>query len=357
MKNTKVTIIIPTYNERDNLKELVRRVNNSLRSNYEILFVDDSTDETPNIIRQLEAEYPIRFIHRDNERGLATAVVTGIKNSDSPFLIVMDADLQHPPEDLPKILTELESHDIVIGKREEIEDWSLIRRSISKGATLLAKIMLPSSRRISDPMSGLFGFRKEVTKNVTFNPKGYKILLEIIEKGSYKTTGEVPYAFGQRYKGESKLDGKEYVNFLKHLLLLFLTRNKRIIKFCTVGLSGVFVNIGLLYVLTEVFKLYYLVSACISVETSILTNFAINDLWTFRDRRRRNSFMNRMLKFNAVSIFGLLINLTVLYALTEIVGIYYIISNLFGIAIATAWNYMINLKWTYNTKTGEKANV
>lgn len=125
---------------------------------------------------------------------------------------------------------------------------------------------------------------------------------------------------------------------------------KRFLKYCTVGLSGVLVNEGFLWLFTEIIGLFYLVSSVIGIELSIVSNFVWNELWTFRDRRFGRRFV-RGLKFNSVSIGGLAINITVLYFLVTLFNIHYLVSNLFGIGAATLWNYFVNLKFTWGAKT------
>lgn len=125
---------------------------------------------------------------------------------------------------------------------------------------------------------------------------------------------------------------------------------KRFLKFCIVGLSGVGVNLGLLWILTDYFGIYYLVSAVFSVETSILTNFSLNELWTFGDRvtdRSAKPLLKRLAKFNVISAGGLVINITILWTFTEFLGFYYLISALFGIGGATLWNYLANATVTW----------
>ena len=133
---------------------------------------------------------------------------------------------------------------------------------------------------------------------------------------------------------------------------------KRFLKFCIVGLSGVGVNIGLLWLLTEFFGIFYLVSAVFSIEASILSNFTLNELWTFRDRASHSStkaLLKRMVKFNVTCVVGAAINILVLAALTELLGLYYITSALFGIGAATLWNYGMSITWTWGRVQAPRA--
>ena len=359
--STELSLIVPTYCESQNIAILVERVHQSLSSySYELVVVDDnSPDGTSEIANSLSQQYPVRVITRRNERGLASAVVEGFKQARGDILGVIDADLQHPPEVIPELLeTVMSGADVVIASRYVegggSEGWSASRKIISKGSKLLAQVLLPAARGIKDPLSGFFLLRKEVIDGVELSPTGYKILLEVLVKGKAREIAEVPYIFRVRERGTSNLTSGEGIRYLKHLTRLtgLQAGAMRFLKFSLVGLSGVLVNEGLLWLLTENLGLYYLLSAAIAVETAIITNFILNDIWTFRDRRTsgNRSLLGRGLKFNLVSLGGLGINIAILWTVTEVVGISYLISNLIGIAGATLWNYTINTLWTWRAK-------
>ena len=359
--STELSLIVPTYCESQNIAFLVERVHQSLsRYSYELVVVDDnSPDGTSEIANSLSQQYPVRVITRRNERGLASAVVEGFKQARGEILGVIDADLQHPPEVIPELLENVRSGaDVVIASRYVegggSEGWSASRKIISKGSKLLAQVLLSSARGIKDPLSGFFLLRREVIDGVELSPTGYKILLEVLVKGKATEVAEVPYIFKVRERGTSNLTSGEGIRYLKHLTRLtgLQAGAMRFLKFGLVGLSGVLVNEGLLWLLTENLGLYYLLSAAIAVETAIITNFILNDIWTFRDRRTsgNRSLLGRGLKFNLVSLGGLGINIAILWTVTEVVGISYLISNLIGIAGATLWNYTINTLWTWRAK-------
>ena len=354
-----ISVIIPTYNESDNVTPLVERLHSVLSSyNYEIVFVDDdSSDGTAERARALSGKYPIKLIVRKDEKGLASAVVRGIKQSSGKTILVMDADLQHPPEVIPDLLKATENGaDIAIASRYiaggSCQGWTLTRRIISKGGVFLARLLLPSLRKISDPMSGFFVLKRDVVANANLNPTGFKILLEVLIKGQFSRVAEVPYTFKLRQGGKSKLNTRQQIEYLKHLYSLMRQKGEllRFGKFCLVGFSGVFVNMGLLWILTEFAGLFYLLSSAISIEVSIISNFTLNDYFTFTDRRLpgAKSFGRRLLKFNIVSLAGLGINMGILALLTEGLGLYYLLSNIIGIIVATLWNYFVNSWWTWN---------
>lgn len=225
----KITIIVPTYNESENIRPLVERIGNTLRQyDYEILVVDDnSPDGTADIAESLSTKYPIRIIHRPGKLGLASAVIEGIQKAEGDIVGVIDADLQHPPELVAQLAKAIiEGSDIAIASRYVqgggIENWSLLRKIASKGAILLARPLTG----VCDPASGYFFMNKEVVTEIDFKPAGFKILLEILVKGRYGGIKEIPYIFSERREGKSKLGLMEYIRYVKLLYGLYLFRFK-----------------------------------------------------------------------------------------------------------------------------------
>jgi dolichol-phosphate mannosyltransferase len=269
---------------------------------------------------------------------------------------VMDADLQHPPEVIPSLVKAAEDGaEVVVGSRYVegggCQDWSLFRKLVSRVSTIMAHIFLPPTRPVKDPMSGFFLLDRKVVANAKLQPRGYKILLEILMEGEFNRVTEVPFTFVTRDEGESKLNTKQQIEYIRHLYSLMKRTGElwRFIKFCLVGLSGVGVNMGLLWLLTEYAGLVYLLSAAIAVETSIITNFLLNNFFTFRGRNEPGTrpFFQRLLKFNLISLAGLGINIGLLSLFTEVFGIYYLVSNIIAIVIVTLWNYLLNTWWTW----------
>ncbi len=353
-----VSLIIPTYNEKDNVVPLVERISRAFSGRgYEILFVDDdSRDGTAECVQSLAGKYPVRVHVRRGKKGLASAVVDGLALARGDIIGVMDADLQHPPEVLPDLLKAIEDGaDIAIASRYVpgggSENFSALRRLQSKGATFLAHLFLPMTRPVTDPLSGYFFFRKSVVDGATLNPTGYKILLEVLVQGKHRKTVDVPFIFKSRHAGESKLKLRQQIEFLSHVWSLMRRHGEvaRFLKFVLVGASGVLVNEGLLWFFTEIIGLFYLISSAIGIETSIITNFLLNDYITFRDRRQRGArqFLARLVKFNAVSFGGIALNWSLLWLFTSVFGVHYLISNLIGIAAAMVWNYIANFLWTW----------
>lgn len=354
-----VSIVVPTYNERENITKLIERIDSSLKSlegTYEILVVDDnSPDETWKVAIQLSNRYPIRVIRRKNAKGLATAVLKGVEEADYGVIVVLDADLQHPPEKIPELVAEIKKRaDIAVASRfvegGDSGNFSFPRRVISAVANFLVSTLFREVREISDTQSGFFAFRKDVISNSNLDPKGYKILLEIMVLGNYSEVAEVGYKFGQREVGKSKLGIKAILEFLYHILSLSwrAKETSRFVKFCVVGGIGTIVNLTVLYLLTTA-GLFYLLSGAIAIEISLLSNFFLNKAWTFRDRGIKGLklvtialYRDHMVRFG-----GLLIKLFFLWFLTDIFGMFYIVSQATGIAVAMLWNFTGNKWWTW----------
>jgi dolichol-phosphate mannosyltransferase len=227
-----LSVVIPTYGEAENIAPLVRRLTDLLGSklgnSYELIVVDDdSPDRTWEIAAALTARYPrLRVMRRQGERGLSTAVIRGWQAARGEVLAVIDGDLQHPPEVALKLWKEIEDGaDLAVASRHVegggVGDWSEVRRVLSRGAQLLGLMMLPRVvGRVTDPMSGYFMVRRSAVAGVEMHPLGYKILVEVLARGTIGRVVEVGYAFRERVEGESKVTWKLYVDYLRHLVRL-----------------------------------------------------------------------------------------------------------------------------------------
>ncbi len=358
MEDNFISFVIPTYNESGNIAPLVERLSRTLDSyQYEILFVDDnSKDGTADIANGLASRYPVKVLVRKEERGLATAVLHGIKHARGNIIGVMDADLQHPPEVNAALIQAIQKGaDMAVASRYVpgggCPNWSLVRRVISKGALTLAHVFLPASRPVKDPMSGFYMFRRDGINQIQFSPTGYKILLEMLVMGNFRSVVEVPFIFEDRSSGASKMKARQQIDYLKHIFSLMRRKGElvRIGKFIGVGLSGVIVNEGVLWLLTEFGKLPYYISSLVGIEASIISNFMLNDHFTFADRRtgKTRSFIARLLKFNITCAAGAAIQYGLLLLFTSVFGINYLISNFIGILVAFIWNYILSMVWTW----------
>ncbi len=220
----RISVVVPTYNESENVGNLVNQIDYALRGiEYEIIFVDDSTDDTPEVIRKvMDENQNVRMEHRDTEKGLATAVLLGFSIAGGDYIAVMDADLQHPPTILRSMYAVMETGvDFCVPSRfiPGGNDGGLgpYRKLVSGVARYIGKILLPSLRKISDPTSGLFMFRRSVIEGADLRPIGWKIMVEVLAMGTYKTVVEIPYKFQARPAGESKLSSKVTVEYLKQI--------------------------------------------------------------------------------------------------------------------------------------------
>lgn len=231
--NIEVSVIIPTYNESANIEELILRINKTLdeaKINGEIIVVDDnSPDGTGLKVEKLKIQYQnVNLIIRKTQKGLSSAVITGINNAKGNTICIMDADLSHPPEIIPKLIEPIKSGkaELVIASRYitggKIENWNLKRKIISKVATIFAKLIT----NLKDPMSGFLAFNKDIINNTNLNPIGYKIGLEIIAKANYKNIIEIPYTFHDRKYGKSKLNLKIIFEYIFQILSLFIIKNE-----------------------------------------------------------------------------------------------------------------------------------
>ncbi|MDD3269814.1 MAG: glycosyltransferase family 2 protein [Syntrophomonadaceae bacterium] len=353
-----LSVVIPTYNERENVIKIAQYVEQTLRIDYEIIFVDDSNDDTPIILEHLIKSDPhVRYEHRENARGLGTAVVRGFEIARGDTIAVMDADLQHPPELLTYMFKAIESgFDIVVPSRfipgGDDGGLNLNRKIVSATARYIGKAALKKLRPISDATSGFFMFRKDVIKGVTLRPIGWKILIEVLARGNYARVAEIPYQFMPRAAGESKMSMQEQWNYLRHLLRLISDspEDRRFYFFAMVGLSGVFVNMFIYYILTRLgfeVKLAGLISAMVAM----LINFLLNDKITWANVGN-NSVLTRGIRYIITSLFGIGINIGVLHFFYYNFKFNHILSNLIGISCAVGWNYLINNFWTWSS-TGE----
>lgn len=369
------SLIIPTFNERGNVGEIVaqlaRLLDGFIPNKYELILVDDnSPDRTWQVAQALTAQYPqLQVMRRQTERGLSSAVIRGWQVARGEILGVIDADLQHPPEVLVDLLqATLDGADLAVASRNVegggVSDWSVVRRFLSRGAQLLGLVVCPAVvGRVSDPMSGYFVVRRSAIAGTHLNPLGYKILLEVIGRGNIGKIAEAGYVFQERKSGKSKVSWKQYVEYLGHLARLRsggrVTKVKsvfptaRFIRYGIVGLIGVFVDMALFYLLLEMAGLGLVMSKVIAAEVAIVNNFLWNDAWTFADvaqkQRGRRSRLKRLLKFNVICLTGLVLNVLLLSFFYWVIfgqSMAYV-ANLMAIAPVAVWNFWINLKLSW----------
>ena len=359
-----ISIIIPTYKEKVNIIPLVERIANNLsKYDYEIVIVDDnSSDGSEELVSTLAKKYPIKIIVRKNKRGLSSAVVDGIASTESEDVIVMDADLQHPPEVLSAIVKALENHDFVMGSRYikggSPGEWNLTRKIVSRAATLMA---LPLAPKIKDRMSGFFGFKRTVVDASTLSPTGWKIGLEILVRSKFKAPTEVAYTFVPRARGESKLSWRIMGQYLQQLFYLY-SYKYQILNFMLVGGIGFLINMVLYSILVLVPALktfafnrvgttYYIPPFILSSLVAIVCNYLMNKAWTFRGWNEQKGGFIRYLTMGLVALIpdsGLLIVFVQFGKLPPVPAAALAIIIMFFV------RYMIARNWVWKKKTPKK---
>jgi dolichol-phosphate mannosyltransferase len=347
------TIVIPTFNERDNIETLLRRLVAALpEHDSEIVFVDDSTDDTPAVIRRaaLTCPIPITVHHRERGTGgLGGAVVEGMRLARGAWIVVLDADLQHPPEIVPDLIAAgmRDGADLVVGTRyagggstDGLTDG--YRRLVSGGSTLATKLIFRNSLlQVSDPMSGLFAVRAGSLEIEQLRPLGYKVLLELVVRNRPGRIVEVPYAFQQRHAGESKSTLAEGVRFLKHLAILrFGAERARMLAFALIGLSGLLPNQLALWFLTQVAGVHYLPAAVVANLIAVGWNFALTDTLLYRSRRH-GSLAGRATRFFVMGNADLLLRIPLLALLVDGANVGVLAANLITLLTSFVVRFLI----------------
>jgi len=306
------TVVIPTFNERDNIAELLARLTMVLPAEVtRIIFVDDSTDDTPSVIQTLArtCPIPVTVLHREHATGgLGGAVLEGMRLAHGEWTVVMDADLQHPPEVVPDLIAagRRDGADLVVasryigsGSRDGLATG--LRRLVSRSSTAVAKLLFRGAlRRISDPLSGFFAVRTSSLELIGLRPLGYKILMELAVRTRPPRVVEVPYRFQARHAGESKADLREGLRFLRHLALLRAGGMRlRMLGVAAIGASGLAPNLIALWLLSHVLGLHYLVGAVLANQVALVWNFLLTELLTelLFHRRRHRSLAGRLSRF------------------------------------------------------------
>jgi len=398
-----LSVIIPTYNEYENILQLVEIIKDKLPDGLftEIIIVDDnSPDGTGKLIANYienaltkvcsgiqqahenssnfainTRESIVRLVRRENKSGLISAILQGIKSSTGKYILVMDADFSHPPETVPLLINELlrDPNSIVVASRYirggSIRGWPYKRLLLSR---LAAKIAIHGLKlcNVRDPISGFFAFPRHIIENIRFDTYGYKLLLEILVKAQGVRVKEIPYTFIDRKSGESKFDNRVMLDYLKavwHLYrygresklvtakeekrrsVLFLSKAAR---FYSVGATGLLLNYIVSMMLTKgiISNFWYLQASTIGIILSITSNFFLNKIWTFEDRNfsPRNT-LKQYGMFLGLSTVGGVVQLILLYLFVQS-GFQYTPSLVLAVAAASVSNFLLNKKWTFREK-------
>jgi dolichol-phosphate mannosyltransferase len=348
-----LSIVVPTKNEVGNVADLVARLEAVVPTvAMEIIFVDASTDGTPRFIERIARHSTrkivlLRQTHEHGRSGLGAAVVQGLRAARAPWVCVMDADLQHPPELIASLLEQAEASDLdlVVASRyceNGSTGFGWARAMASRSTTGAARLLFPQRlRNVTDPMSGFFLVRRNAIDVDALRPRGFKILLELLIRTPALRCAEVSFAFGERHAGRSKATIREGLRYLSLLARL------RFARFGIVGASGLVVNTVLLAVLTDVVGLFYVVSAVIATQGSTLWNFCFTELWVFSDRHRKGGMGRRMALFFVMNNAALALRGPLLVLLTSGLGIHYVISNVLSLAGLTLVRFALADTWIW----------
>jgi dolichol-phosphate mannosyltransferase len=362
---TELTIIIPTLNEGMSIRTTINAVIDvvtAAKIDAEILVVDDnSTDDTHEVMRDIMAVHPnVHMLVRLTDHGLSNSLADGFFYAASPVLMVMDSDGQHPPSLIPQLFQEIyDGYDVAVASRYAkgggiwYSPW--YRRLLSWGATYLARFFFPD---IADSGSGFFAFKREVIQNAPLQPQGFRMLFEVLGKGKWNRAIEIPYTLQVRKEGQSKLKATTILSYLKQVWGLFkysiTTKEshghaeiKRVVSYMLVGFSGSIISLSLTYILAGIYNMWYMWAATIAVETSILTNFTLNDIITFGDVGSKLDIASRLGLYHLVSIGGMAITLAATYVCTEWFNMWYVLSITVGIMLAFIWNFTVNRNITW----------
>ncbi len=378
-KNAQVSIIIPTYNESQNIVNILKSIREILPKNIltQTIVVDDnSPDGTGKIVEDYInnvkkiAGHTIDLIHRSAKNGLSSAILNGVSHANGDTIVVMDSDFSHPPQIIPKMIEALkQSHcDIVVASRYvrggAIHGWSLKRKLLSKIATKIAKKGL--GVKADDPMSGFFAFKRNILSGLKFDAIGYKILLEILVKARGVNVKEIPYTFTDRKYGDSKLGISTILDYIKSVCKLYRfgeSKEKhekrpsvkffsKAARFYTVGASGLAVNyLVSLFLASEFVEFWYLHATLMGIFASMTTNFLLNKSWTFADRDfNLQKTVLQYTKFVIFSSFGALVQLGMVYSFVEKYEMIYPTALILAVMAASFSNFILNKKWTFKEK-------
>ncbi|HEY3678359.1 MAG TPA: glycosyltransferase family 2 protein [Bradyrhizobium sp.] len=349
-----LSVVVPTFNERDNVTVLYRRLAATLAGvAWEVIFVDDnSPDGTWDVVRGLaRQDTRVRCIRRIGRRGLSGACIEGILASSAPCAAVMDADLQHDETQLPKMLALLQGGDLdlVVGSRYveggNADSFNRQRAGASALATEVAKRVLRV--KIADPMSGFFMIRRECFEQVApqLSTQGFKILLDVVASAQGELrVKEIPFRFGSRQHGESKLDSMVALDFLG-LVLAKLTHDVvslRFLMFAMVGSLGVIVHFATLYAVLRGFHARFAVAQGCAALLAMTSNFILNNFLTYRDQRLKGfGILRGLVLFYVVCGVGLAANVGVAFSVYAQEPIWWL-AGAAGALMGVVWNYAMS---------------
>jgi dolichol-phosphate mannosyltransferase len=365
VSKAKLSVVLPTYNESQNIVKMLDSIAQTLSpysaAGAEIIVVDDNSPDGTAEIASMYAKnisnnkkLHVQVIRREGKFGLSSAIVAGLQSATGDMLVVMDGDFSHPPQVIPSIIDALQDStcDIVVASRYvkggSIIGWPFKRRLMSKGATKIAQ------------------YGRQIIRGIKFDAIGYKMLLEILVKTKGARVKEVPYTFINRRMGTSKFDASVTFDYMRAIMRLYrygksMRQKERRMsvhffskagRFYTVGASGLFVNyIASLFFNTLTPNVWYLYSTVIGILISMTSNFFLNKLWTFEDRKFRLKETGIQYgMFIGFSSLGAIVQLLIVYALVENYNMDYPPALILAVAAASVGNFLLNKKWTFKEK-------
>ncbi len=360
-----IVVILPTYNEKDNISLMIDALLQQfvrIAHQMSILVVDDnSPDGTADIVRAASAKAPNVFLLTGEKRGLGAAYIRGMKHAidvlHADVVMEMDSDFSHDPEDVPRLIQAIDQGaDFVIGSRyvpggSIPQDWGLLRRMISKWGNVFARY-IAGMYQVRDCTAGFRAIRADIIKQIDLDAlrvRGYafqiSLLHEVIVNGA--SVREIPTHFVDRKRGSTKMKVRDIGEFMLNAWWIRFERSKTFLKFLAVGASGVVVNLVLFTILLNAGMSKFLASP-IAIEISIISNFLLNNYWTFSTREMNDKTHIRGLKFNLISLVALGVSYTTFLLLSALDprGIPQV-HQAVGIVPATLVNYFLNSYWTF----------
>lgn len=368
-----VSIILPTYNESQNILEVLRHIKEIIPrqvSSQTIVVDDNSPDGTGHMVEEFVkntkkvTNHDIEILHNKTKTSLSSAILDGIRHARGDTVVVMDCDLSHPPQLIPKLIEVLRHRcDIAIASRYvrggKIVGLPTKRRWISRLGTLTAKFCLGIKE--TDPMSGFFACRRSLFDGINFDGWGFKILMELIIKAKGARIVEIPYTFQERKFGKSKLDLGVLFTYVAAVWKLYWYNNKKESRtsvqffskagrFYTVGASGFLLNYLVSYSMITNLDVWYVHATLLGIALSMPSNFLLNKVWTFRDRCfGLKKTLTQYAKFAGFSSLGAVVQILIVYSAVE-GGWSYSSSFIVGVLSAALGNFILNKKWTFKEK-------
>jgi len=363
--NFKICFVLPTYNEEENIENIIQQIlkeeKNQSKHTFSILVVDDnSTDETQTIVQRYISLNSKVHLVTGQKKGLGDAYKRGFKfalnDLKADLIFQMDSDGQHDASLIPDFVSYIEEgKDVVIGSRfidgGTTPDFSFTRLLMSKVGNLLVRYV-GGVTQVKDCTSGYRAIRASYLKELDFSylsTRGYSFQSSLICDLAWRGAdiSEIPIEFSSRQGGDSKLALRDQIEFLLNIPRLGFRNLEDFMKYSLVGVSGVFVNLGLYLFLTRYYEISEVVAPLIAIESALISNFILNNFWTFGKRITQSRIRVKFVKFHLVSGFSALINYSAFLTLFLVFGLYDILANLIGIGLAAIVNYLINSNWTW----------